>query len=334
MRVTFEDLWDVLQAKLESEGLEKNRAALCSRLFAETDLDGVYSHGINRFSRFVEQIRRGVVDIEAEPGFLSGFAAVERWDGGTGPGNIAAHRSMERAIELSEAHGMGLVALRNTNHWMRGGSYGWQAAEEGRIAICWTNTMPNLPPWGSSEPRIGNNPLVLAVPRAGGHVVLDSAMSLFSYGALASYHSRGEALPVDGGYDTEGQLTREPSEVEASGRPLPMGFWKGSGLAMVLDMIAALLSGGRATHEIMPDPVGESGLSQVFVAVDPHGPFGAAVGRESVVDQIVEYVQASEPASGHDRVTYPGERTLATRRENREFGIPVEPEVWRAVRAL
>lgn len=315
-------------------GMDDAGAALCSRLFTETDLDGVYSHGINRFPRFVEQIRQGVVEVEAKPVLVSGSGCMERWGGERGIGNLAAHLSMERAIELARVHGVGLVALGNTNHWMRGGTYGWQAAEAGMVGMCWTNTMPNLPPWGGEESEIGNNPLVLAVPRDQGHVVLDSAMSMFSYGALAAYRSRGELLPVDGGYDTEGNLTRDPSEIEASGRPLPMGFWKGSGLAIVLDMIAALLSGGLPTHEITPDPVRESGLSQVFVAIDPQGLYGAVIDREDVIDRIVEHVQATSPATGHGKVAYPGERTLATRRENQELGILVDPEVWRAVRAM
>ena len=75
---------------------------------------------------------------------------------------------MARAIALARAHGIGCVALANTNHWMRGGSYGWQAADAGVIGICWTNTLANLPPWGAADPRIGNNPLVIAVPRAAG----------------------------------------------------------------------------------------------------------------------------------------------------------------------
>lgn len=318
---------------LVGAGFEESRAGLCSRLFAETDLDGVYTHGINRFPRFVEQIRRGVVDPEASPVFVGGSECVERWDGVAGPGNIAAYRSMERAVELARAKGAGVVALRNTNHWMRGGSYGWQAADEGMVGLCWTNTMPNLPPWGSSEPRIGNNPLVVAVPRREGHVVLDGAMSMFSYGALASYRRRGEMLPVDGGYDSQGAPTRDPADIEESGRPMPMGLWKGSGLSILLDMSAALLSGGRATHEIEADPVRESSLSQIFVAIDPSGPFGG-VGGESVADAIVEHVQDSAVPSGHDRAAYPGERTLATRKENQRLGIPVDEEVWKTVRAL
>lgn len=315
-------------------GMDDADAGLCSRLFTETDLDGVYSHGINRFPRFVEQIRQGVVEVETKPVLVSGSGSMEHWDGERGVGNLAAHLSMKRAIELARVYGVGVVALRNTNHWMRGGTYGWQAAEAGMLGMCWTNTMPNLPPWGGEEPKIGNNPLVLAVPRNQGHVVLDSAMSMFSYGALASYRSRGELLPVDGGYDTEGNLTRDPAEIEASGRLLPMGFWKGSGIAIVLDMIAALLSGGRSTHEITPDPLHESALSQVFVAIDSQGFHGSMLDRETVIDRIVEHLQATSPATGHDRVTYPGERTLDTRRENQELGIPVDPEIWRAVRTM
>ena len=125
---------------------------------------------------------------------------------------------------------------------MRGGTYGWQAADAGLIGICWTNTMPNLPPWGATEPCIGNNPLVIAVPRAKGQVVLDMAMSQFSYGALESYRTRGQMLPVDGGFDEHGNLTRDPAAIESTQRLLPVGYWKGSGLAVVLDMVAAMLA--------------------------------------------------------------------------------------------
>ena len=128
---------------------------------------------------------------------------------------------MERALALARTHGLGCVALANTNHWMRGGSYGWQAAEAGAIGICWTNTLANLPPWGMSQPRVGNNPLIIAVPRAAGHVVLDMAMSQFSMGALEAYRLRGDPLPVPGGYDDTGVLTCDPAAIEASMRPLP-----------------------------------------------------------------------------------------------------------------
>jgi 3-dehydro-L-gulonate 2-dehydrogenase len=112
---------------------------------------------------------------------------------------------------------------------MRGGSYGWQAADAGMIGVCWTNTLPNLPPWGGTKPTLGNNPLVIAVPRNEGHVVLDMAMSQFSFGALETYRKCDEQLPVVGGFDGKGQLTSDAGEIEASGRPLPIGYWKAPG---------------------------------------------------------------------------------------------------------
>ena len=191
LRIPFPEVAATLAGILVRIGFEPNRAEHCARLFAETTRDGVYSHGIERFPRFLDTIRIGSVDIHATPERVQQFSALERWDGRRGPGNLNAWTAMARAIEISGDHGIGCVALANTNHWMRGGSYGWQAADAGVIGLCWTNTLANLPPWGSSVAALGNNPLIIAVPRPAGHVVLDMAMSQFSYGALATYQQKG-----------------------------------------------------------------------------------------------------------------------------------------------
>jgi len=328
-RIPFEQIHETLARVLRRLGFAPPRAELCARLFAETTRDGVYTHGLNRFPRFVAMVRNGTIHVNAEPVAIARFGALERWDGRSGPGNLNAHAAMERSIALSREHGIGCVSLGNTNHWMRGGTYGWQAAEAGLIGICWTNTMPNLPPWGAAEPCIGNNPLVIAVPRTKGPVVLDMAMSQFSYGALESYRMRGEPLPMDGGFDADGKLTRDPGAIEASQRPLPVGYWKGSGLAIVLDAMAALLSLGKATHQIAADPLRETGLAQVFVAMNP-----AAVGADSE-DAIDKIVDSLHRCNGTERrVRYPGERTLQIRAENRRLGLPVDEVVWAEIEAL
>ncbi len=318
-RLPFEHVRETLAAALLSLGFSAGRAELCARLFAETTCDGVYTHGINRFARFVAMVRNGSVVADAEPVAVARFGAMERWDGRGGPGNLNAYAAMERAMALGREHGVGCVALANTNHWMRGGTYGWQAAEAGLIGICWTNTMPNLPPWGANEPCIGNNPLVIGVPRAKGPVVLDMAMSQFSYGALESYRKRGEALPVDGGFDADGNLTRDAGAIEASQRLLPVGYWKGSGLAVVLDAVAAMLSLGKATHQVEADPLRETALSQVFVAMNP------GTVPDSIADGIVESLHTCRNDA---EVRYPGQRTLEIREENRRLGLPVEEAVW------
>ena len=327
MRVPFDTMVAEFVRVLRKLGFAPDRAEACARLFAEASRDGVYSHGLNRFPAFVDYIRRGIVDVRAEPALAAAFGPLEQWDGRRGPGNLNARFAMGRAIDLARRNMIGCVALRNTNHWMRAGSYGWQAAEAGCIGIGWTNTIPNLPPWGAKAPRVGNNPLFFAVPRAEGHVVLDMAMSLFSYGKLGTYRLRGEQLPFEGGYDERGELTRDPSAISKTWRPLPVGYWKGSGLSLVLDMAAAILSGGIATWQF--EKTVETGASQVFIAFDASR-LGADYVQRVAKDIIDDFHQA-EPAKPGEQVYYPGERTLLTRRESMEQGVLVEEAIWRKV---
>jgi 3-dehydro-L-gulonate 2-dehydrogenase len=333
LRVPYADLYSALLKAVQQLGLQGDRAALCARLFAETTRDGVYTHGLNRFPRFAAMVRNGSIDVAAEPTRTASFGSIERWDGHRGPGNLNAYAAMQRTIVLAQQNGIGAVALANTNHWMRGGSYGWLAAEHGLFALCWSNTLPNLPAWGTAAPTVGNNPLVFAVPRPQGHVVLDMAMSQFSYGTLDAYAKRNAPLPVPGGYDTDGNLTTDAAAIEASQRALPIGYWKGSSLSLVLDMMAAMLSGGISTHQLPLDPAREAGQSQLFLAIDP-----VRLGPADELDRIAEDIIANLHGVTHldpaKPLRYPGEQTLHLREENLRLGVPVEPEMWQQLNAM
>ena len=334
IRVPFEELRVHVERVLLALGM-KQRAALAAQLIAETDRDGVRTHGIARVPRFAEMVRAARIDPLAEPECVASFGALERWKGHRGPGNLAAHAAMARAIELAREHGLGAVALADTTHWMRGGSYGWQAAEAGFAAMCWTNTLPNLPPWGATTPAVGNNPLVLAVPRrdASGRsapIVLDIAMSQFSYGTLSAYRERGELLPFPGGFDEHGELTRDPKAIERTQRALPIGLWKGSGLAFVLDVLAAMLADGRTTNEIPNDPLQEVGQSQVFLALAP-----SALTSIDELDRIaagaIDALHAATPIEPGRIARYPGEGTLRIREESLRLGVAVDEPAWKAL---
>jgi 3-dehydro-L-gulonate 2-dehydrogenase len=245
---------------------------------------------------------------------------------------------MSRAMELAREHGVGAVALADTTHWLRGGAFGWQAAEAGFAALCWTNTLPNLPPWGATTPAVGNNPLVFAVPRRdetgrSAPIVLDIAMSQFSYGTVQAYRERGELLPYPGGFDERGELTRDPAAIERTQRALPIGLWKGSGLAFVLDVLAAMLANGRATNEIPADPLQELGQSQVFIALAP-----SALTSMDELDRIargaIDALHAAEPVVPGRGARYPGEGTLRIREESMRLGVLVDEAVWNALEEL
>jgi 3-dehydro-L-gulonate 2-dehydrogenase len=330
LRIPFDRVVEELAGVLRDLGFTPQRAHRSATLFAEASRDGVASHGLNRFPRFVRQIRAGHVDVHAEPVRIDGHGSRERWDGRLGPGNLNAEAATARAVALARLHGIGLVALRNTNHWMRGGTYGWQAAASGCAFIGWTNTMPNMPPWGGAAPRLGNNPLVIAIPNGEAPVVLDMAMSQYSYGRLEGAAQRGERLPVPGGFDRDGQLTCEAARVLETSRVLPIGYWKGSGLALALDLLAAGLSGGDATVDIGRRP-DEYGLSQVFIAIDMAGEAGALA---ALVTRIRDDLAAGTDEGVPEAVgRAPGDGVRRARAESLALGVPVETAVWQAITA-
>jgi 3-dehydro-L-gulonate 2-dehydrogenase len=322
MRISYTDLSGTFKSVLLKRGYSAERAGLSSRLFADASLDGVYSHGVNRFAAHVRDIDDGIILPGEVPARIDGKHSFERWDGRLGPGNLNAWFSMERAIELASEYGMGCVALRNTNHWLRAGNYGWLAAEKSCIGMCFTNTMPNMPPWGGKEVRIGNNPMVIAIPRKTGHLVLDMAISQYAYGKLSMYRMEGKKMPFPGGYNRNDELTADPSEILETGRVLPVGMWKGSGLSMMIDLLVAGLSGGDTTRDI-GEHNREYGLSQLFIAFRP-GYDHALHYIEEKADELVNYIRSSP---GTD-ILYPGERALKTRGENLKNGIPVNEAVW------
>ncbi|MBN1431074.1 MAG: 3-dehydro-L-gulonate 2-dehydrogenase [Anaerolineae bacterium] len=329
IHIPFEDMKRTFHRVLVKVGFTSERADRLADVFAQNSLDGVASHGWNRFPALIKQIDQGYVKVDAEPERVVALGAWEQWDGNLGPGPLNALTATDRAMELAREYGIGCVGLRNTNHWMRAGTYGQVAARAGFVLLCWTNAVPVMPPYGSRDIRLGNNPLVLAVPHQGGPVVLDIAMSQFSFGKMEVLSRRGEKLPVPGGVDQHGQPTQDATVILESGRALPIGYWKGSGLALLLDMTATLVTGGQATYQIRQCEA-EFGISQVFVAFDITRPSGTDwVERE--VQNIITDMQQAKPETPDAEVMFPGERVLRTRQENMANGIPVDETAWQAI---
>lgn len=325
LKIPFFEVQFTLQSILSKYGFSENRAKLCSELFAKTDLDGVRSHGVNRFPLFLEFIKKGHVKPDNFPTLQSRIAMFERWDGNLGPGNLNAHFAMDRAITLAGEFGIGCVALAHTNHWMRGGNFGWQAVEAGCIGICFTNTIPNMPTWGGSEPILGNNPLVVAIPRENSPVVLDMAMTQFAYGKMSLYAQKGQKLPYQGGFDDSGNLTKDPATILKNHLALPMGLWKGAGLSLVLDLLASILSGGDSTHQIGEEG-DEFGLSQVFLCFDPVK-LELMDWMAEKTDSVLENLKNSAVFDSEE-VRFPGEKVIEIRKKNLENGIPINEIIW------
>lgn len=333
LRIKYDDMVNEFKRILVSRGFTEENAIDAATVFAQNSLDGVYSHGVNRFPRVVDYLDKGEIDPDVAATCEMSMGAIERWDGHRGFGPLNAKKAMDRACDLAKQYGIGMVALGNNNHWMRGGSYGWQAADQGCIGICWSNTMPNMPAWGAKDRKIGNNPLILAVPRSNGvHVVVDCAVSQFSYGKIEEARLKGQQLPVPGGYDEDGNLTTDPAAIEKTWRVLPMGYWKGSGISILLDLISTVLTNANSVQKIgtFGDEVG---LSQIMIAIDP-GKFNDTETTDHIVDELVADIKSSTPVKEDGNVFYPGEIVINTRRDNMENGIPVIEEKWDLITSL
>jgi len=313
-------------------GFTSEKADKCADIFALNSLEGVYSHGVNRFHRFVSNIIDGYIIPDAEPALIHGTGSLEQWDGNLGPGPLNASFAADRAIELANNNGIGLIAMANTNHWMRGGTYGWQAAGKGFVFIGWTNTEANMPAWGAKDPRLGNNPLVFALPFDNKAIVLDFAMSQFSYGKMELYQMEGKQLPFPGGFNKAGKLTTDPHGILETRRTLPVGYWKGAGLSLILDILATVLSGGFSTGEITARKV-EYGLSQVFIAINMKSLYNYPE-VDKTIHRIISSFKESEPVDNKSEIRYPGENIIKTTTENLHNGIPVNAVIWKKILSL
>ena len=312
-------------------GFVADKAKICASVFVGNSLDGIYSHGVNRFAKFIGVVKQGLIKAGNEAICKNAVGAIEQWDGQSGPGPLNALLCTDRAMAIAANHGIGIVTLANTNHWMRGGTYGWRAAKKGFVMIAWSNTIANMPAWGAVNSKLGNNPLVVAVPYQGEAIVVDMAMSQYSYGALEVAHMKNETLSVPGGYDVNGVLTQVPEEIKKSWRALPIGYWKGAGLSLLLDIIATVLSGGLSVAGITNQDV-EANLSQIFIAIDLsklHNFKTIAM----AIEQIIRDYRQSIPEKGK-KIRYPGENILKVREENMKAGIPVSESVWVEIQNL
>lgn len=308
--------------------LPREKAHRFAEIFAGNSCDGVHSHGMNRYPRYLSDMESGLCDpgvTQAER--VSGMGALEVWDAHFGVGPLIAEQMANRAIELARGHGVACVALRNNSHWLRAGRYGLMMADAGMAGICFTNTCMNLTAYGARQNSVGNNPVTLAVPRKKGSLVMDMAVSQYAYGKLEIMAQQGKMLDSPVGYNTRGELTCDPAEIVKSGLMLPMAMWKGSALSIMLDLMASTLSLGRTALQIGAPIAGERGMSQVYICINP----AAVIDMDKADAQIEEtlaFLNGLTVDGKNAGVHAPGESLARVRERSMREGIPVTEETW------
>ena len=331
--VTYEEAVATMERALV-RFMPADKAHHFAEIFASNSVDGVHSHGMNRFPRYIGDMESGLCDASVtEAERVSGFGALEVWDAHFGVGPLIAEQASERAIALAKEHGIGCVALRNNNHWLRAGRYGLMMADAGMMGLCMTNTAMNLVAYGAKVPSTGNNPITFAIPRKAGSLVMDMAISQYAFGKLEIMAQQGKMLDTECGYDVNGNLTNDPAKINESGMMMPMALWKGSALSIMIDMTVSMLSLGRTSREIGDPSKGEKGMSQIFICMNPAAvvDMGAADER---LEETIAFFESLEPREGSSGVHAPGVNLAATRKKHMEGGIPVTEATWEKIVSL
>jgi LDH2 family malate/lactate/ureidoglycolate dehydrogenase len=314
-------------AALVAEGVPEAIARIEATLMVDADLCGVPSHGIVTLPKLLAGLREGRAARDTVLRLVRDDRAACVLDGGNGPGRYVAAAAMDHAIARARGHGSGICLATNTTHWGRAHAYAAQAARAGMIGLCTTNAIPTMAVAGVTRPVLGNNPLAIAVPRRDREepVVLDIAMTQAAFGKVATCRREGRPVPGTWGLDAGGRATEDPSAILASGLLLPMGGHKGIGLAVMMELLTAALSGGLFSHEIVRrDATGlDPFASKLFVAIDVAA-FGDRARFDSRVDDLLAYLRGIDP---DHPVLAPGERGFTARREYERDGVPIHPDI-------
>jgi len=306
---------------LEGLGVPLNDAITAAGVLGQANLRGVDTHGIELLPGYVSRIKQGTVKTKPRIKVLKEGVATMVIDADQSLGQISSRFAMQQAINKALLSGIGWVNVVNSNDHGALAYYSLMAAEQEMIGIVTTTTSSCMAPWGSREPLVGNNPLAIAAP-CNNHepLVLDMATSLLANSRVRLARDRSEPVPEGLSIDSQGNPNSDP---DRSAALLPVGGYKGSGLAMMLGILSGVLAGAPFTGYPGGRVGGEaSELSHLMIAVSIEQ-FTDLEGFKDSVDRIIDAWHRSDTRPGFDEVYVPGEiewRRVPDREAN---GIPV-----------
>jgi LDH2 family malate/lactate/ureidoglycolate dehydrogenase len=317
-------------------GLGAEAAALCADTLVQAELWGHQSHGVMRLPWYVARLRSGACQAGAAPRLVVDAAAIAVVDGGDGMGQVMAGFAAGEAARRAAAHGVGVVALRDSGHFGTAMYFTRMAAAAGCVAFLTSTASPSMAPWGGRQKRIGNNPWSWAAPVGGGlpPMVLDIANSGVARGKVYLAQKRGEPIPPGWALDAAGRPTTDPAAA-IEGLILPMAGHKGSGIAVMMDVLAGVLPGG-AFGGAVTGPYraeGRSGAGHLMIALDiarflPRAEF------EGRMQALVAGLKAVPRAEGVEEIFYPGEIEARAEARQRREGIRLPEDTLASLRAL
>ncbi|MBQ4425606.1 MAG: Ldh family oxidoreductase [Lachnospiraceae bacterium] len=328
------ELKDYCEKLMMSYGVDADCAETVAAMLMDAELTGVGTHGVSRLPIYLERIKRGLVSCHNEAKILRESPSAAAIDAGNSLGAVGAKFAMETCIRKARETGCCFATVKGSNHFGHAAYYTRMAAREGLIGFCCTNLTAKIAPHGAAQPYMGTDPISVAVPSDGFPVVLDMTPSIVALGKLILAQKLGKEIPLGWALDKDGQPTTDPAAGRA-GSLIPIGGPKGSGLAIMVEILAGVLSGaGTATHlNDLYEFEGPQGVGHFVGALDVSSFMNPAAFRAAVSAMAAE-IKALKKAGDTQEILLPGERAAKSAQAKMISGIDVPDTVWQELAQL
>ncbi len=334
MRFSASQLKAYCQTIMEAHGVDADCAETVADMLIDAELTGVATHGVSRLAIYLERVDKGLVSKRSNARIVRESPSALAVDAGNSLGAVGAKFAMDACIRKARETGCCFATVKNSNHFGAAAYYTRMAARSGMIGFCCTNLTAKIAPHGAAEPFMGTDPISVAVPSEGFPVVLDMTPSVVALGKLILAQKLGKDIPLGWALDRDGKPTTDPAAGRA-GSLIPIGGPKGSGLALVVEVLSGILSGaGTATHlHDLYEFDAPQGVGHFLGAIDVSHFLDEDTFRANVSAMAGE-VKALKRAEGVGEVLLPGERAARSALEKAQEGIEVPEAVCAELAAL
>ncbi len=322
-------------------GIREADAQLSAQILVTTDTWGVHTHGTRQLRPLLKNFPIGRLDAEAVSEVVKEGAAWAQIDGHHSLPFVTAHRAMELAIEKAKSAGIGYVSVVHTSHFGGAGYYATLAANQGLIGMAMCNADPNMVIPGARGKVLGTNPIAYAIPAGKNKpVFFDIATSAAAANKVIRAKLLGESIPEGWLVDADGVPTTDPSGFPERGALMPMAAHKGYGFALLVEVLAGVMTGAALTKEQpswvpnMPgNPPGPANQGQMFIAIDAGAILSPAI-FDQRMDWLVDYIHDSPKAKDANRIYLPGEIEWEKREQALAHGMILPPDVVDSLKGL
>ncbi len=328
MRVTKQQLTDLIKTKLHKAGLKDDHAAIAADVLVFADERGIHSHGAMRVEYYAERIAKGGMNTNPDFKFEKTGPCTGVFHADGGNGHAAAKIAMQEAIKMAKENGVAIVGISNMSHSGAISYFTHQAADADLIALSVCQSDPMVVPFGGAEPYYGTNPIAFAAPSSDGRkITLDMATTVQAWGKILHARSKNESIPNTWAVDENGEPTTDPFNVNAL---LPIAGPKGYGLGMMVDVLSGILLGlpfGNKVSSMYENLSEYRKLGQLHIVINPAFFTGLTEFKQNI-NNTMEDLNQIKPAPGFSKVLYPGQNNDVVIGEYMENGIEIVDDIY------